>query len=94
MDLDAGRDVPEGPGTGLEKPSRNRWRARSEEKARRLKRVEKLARGRVLPTGKIVPALEELVAPRDRVALEGNNQNGGYKGELRGRGLIGAGTWQ
>jgi malonate decarboxylase alpha subunit len=50
------------------------WRTRRQEKAHRLARVEKLVRGRVLPTGKIVPALEKLVAPGDRVALEGNNQ--------------------
>ena len=37
-------------------------------------RAAKLARGRVLPTGEIVPALEALIAPGDRVVLEGDNQ--------------------
>jgi malonate decarboxylase alpha subunit len=50
------------------------WRARREEKEHRLARAAKLARGRVLPTEEIVPALEALVAPGDRVALEGDNQ--------------------
>jgi hypothetical protein len=50
------------------------WRTRREEKERRLARAAKLARGRVLPTGEIVPALEALVAPGDRVVLEGDNQ--------------------
>jgi malonate decarboxylase alpha subunit len=69
-----GQGTPKSAGTEPEIFSRTSWRTRREEKARRLKRVEKLARGRVLPTEKIVPALEELVAPGDRVALEGNNQ--------------------
>ena len=53
---------------------RGGWRTRREEKARRLDRVAGRARGRILPTGEIVGALEALVAPGDRVALEGNNQ--------------------
>ena len=53
---------------------RDGWRTRREEKARRLDRVAGRARGRVLPTGEIVGALEALIAPGDRVALEGNNQ--------------------
>jgi len=55
-------------------PMRSSWRTRREDKARRLDRVAKVARGRVLPTEEIVPALEALVAPGDRVALEGDNQ--------------------
>ena len=74
MTLGAGRNLPEDSGSGPETSSRNGWRTRREEKARRLQRVEKLARGRVLPTEEIVPALEVLVGPGDRVALEGNNQ--------------------
>ena len=53
---------------------RDGWRTRREEKARRLDRVAGRARGRLLPTGEIVGALEALIAPGDRVALEGNNQ--------------------
>jgi malonate decarboxylase alpha subunit len=55
-------------------PMRSNWRTRGEDKARRLDRVAKVTRGRVLPTEEIVPALEALVAPSDRVALEGDNQ--------------------
>jgi malonate decarboxylase alpha subunit len=55
-------------------PMRSSWLTRREDKARRLERVAKVARGRVLPTEEIVPALEALVAPGDRVVLEGNNQ--------------------
>jgi malonate decarboxylase alpha subunit len=50
------------------------WTRRRDEKARRLAKVRHLAKGRVLPTEKIVEALEALLAPGDRVALEGNNQ--------------------
>src|ERR671920_1697363 len=50
------------------------WRTRRQEKARRLERVAKIACGRVLPTEEIVPALEALIAPGDRVVLEGDNQ--------------------
>ena len=55
-------------------PTSTGWRTRREDKARRLDRVAKVARGRVLPTEEIVPALEALIAPGDRVALEGDNQ--------------------
>ena len=55
-------------------PTRTGWRTRREDKARRLDRVAKVARGRVLPTEEIVPALEGLISPGDRVALEGDNQ--------------------
>src|ERR687894_1001879 len=50
------------------------WRTRRADKARRLERVAKIARGRILPTEEIVPALEAIIAPGDRVALEGDNQ--------------------
>src|SRR5215207_8270405 len=68
------------PGEGSEtlhriiEPMRSSWRTRGQDKARRFDRVAKVARGRVLPTEEIVPALEALVAPGDRVALEGDNQ--------------------
>ena len=55
-------------------PTSAGWHTRREDKARRLDRVAKVARGRVLPTEEIVPALEALIAPGDRVALEGDNQ--------------------
>jgi malonate decarboxylase alpha subunit len=62
---------PEGtPGAG----SRRSWTTRRDEKARRLAGVAPLADGRVLPAERIVEALEALLAPGDRVALEGDNQ--------------------
>ncbi|UZT78677.1 malonate decarboxylase subunit alpha [Ectopseudomonas chengduensis] len=50
------------------------WSRRRAEKARRLDQVRNLADGVVLPSDKIVAALEVLIAPGDRVVLEGNNQ--------------------
>jgi len=51
-----------------------RWSRRRSEKQRRLDLVRSFADGVVLPTDKIVAALEALIAPGDRVVLEGNNQ--------------------
>ena len=51
-----------------------RWTTRRAEKARRLARGAAIARGRVVPTGDIVAFLETMIAPHDRVVLEGNNQ--------------------
>ncbi len=50
------------------------WTTRRDAKAKRLAKVEKIVKGRVIPTDKIVEALEGLIAPGDRVVLEGNNQ--------------------
>jgi malonate decarboxylase alpha subunit len=50
------------------------WTTRKEEKARRLARVEPWIQGGVLDADKIVDALQNLILPGDRVALEGNNQ--------------------
>jgi hypothetical protein len=50
------------------------WSKRRTEKQRRLAQVRHLASGTVLPTDDIVSALELLIAPGDRVVLEGNNQ--------------------
>ncbi|AXA67206.1 malonate decarboxylase alpha subunit [Pseudomonas sp. SORGH_AS199] len=47
---------------------------RRSDKQQRLDRVATLADGKVLPTASIVAALEQLLAPGDRVVLEGNNQ--------------------
>jgi len=47
---------------------------RRRDKQQRLDRVAALADGKVLPTASIVAALEQLLAPGDRVVLEGNNQ--------------------
>ncbi len=52
----------------------SRWATRRAEKARRLACVASLTRGRLLPAEHIVEALEALLVPGDRVALEGENQ--------------------
>ncbi|MFD7921411.1 malonate decarboxylase subunit alpha [Streptomyces sp. NPDC059740] len=43
-------------------------------KSRRLERIAPLLTGKVLPTDRTVDALQEVLEPGDRVALEGNNQ--------------------
>jgi malonate decarboxylase alpha subunit len=55
-------------------PPARSWTTRRDEKARRLDGVRGLADGRVLRADAIVEALGRLIAPGDRVALEGDNQ--------------------
>lgn len=55
-------------------PQGRRWDTRRTEKLRRQAKAAALADGRVVPTANIVPLLEALLAPGDRVVLEGNNQ--------------------
>lgn len=50
------------------------WSRRRTEKQRRLAAVQSLADGVVLPTENIVKALQLLIAPGDKVVMEGNNQ--------------------
>src|SRR6478752_7209999 len=52
----------------------SRWATRRADKHRRLARVASIADGMVLPTDRIVDVLQALVAPGDRVVVEGNNQ--------------------
>ena len=52
----------------------NPWATRRARKAERLAAVAGYADGKVLDAGMLVQALEHLIRPRDRVALEGNNQ--------------------
>jgi malonate decarboxylase alpha subunit len=52
----------------------SQWCKRRAEKNRRLDLVRHFANGPVLPTGDIIAVLEALIAPGDRVVLEGNNQ--------------------
>lgn len=54
--------------------SPSRWATRRAEKHRRLARVASIADGMVLPTERIVDVLQNLIAPGDRVVVEGNNQ--------------------
>ena len=57
----------------IQSQSQSRWATRRAEKHRRLARVASIADGMVLPTGRIVDVLQALVAPGDRVVVEGNN---------------------
>jgi malonate decarboxylase alpha subunit len=50
------------------------WATRREGKARKLASVAAHAQGKVLEPAALVTALESLIRPGDRVALEGNNQ--------------------
>lgn len=51
-----------------------RWNTRRTEKKRRIENLQAIAQGKVLPAQQIVAILETLIAPGDRVVLEGNNQ--------------------
>jgi malonate decarboxylase alpha subunit len=62
-----------GPAQSGSAPERS-WHSRRAEKDARLARVAPLVRGKVLDGARIVEALQAIVAPHDRVALEGNNQ--------------------
>ena len=53
---------------------KQQWDRRRQEKQRRLAQVRHLADGMVLRSGDIVQAFEALIAPGDRVVLEGDNQ--------------------
>ena len=55
-------------------PAARTWTTLRDEKARRLAVVAPWIEDGVLPTARIVDALEALVRPGDRVALEGDNQ--------------------
>jgi malonate decarboxylase alpha subunit len=57
-----------------QKHSPSRWATRRAEKHRRIASVASIADGVVLPTDRIVEVLQTLIAPGDRVVLEGNNQ--------------------
>ncbi|CAJ0721804.1 MULTISPECIES: malonate decarboxylase subunit alpha [Ralstonia] len=59
---------------GVNAPIPPQWRRRRDEKERRLAAARRIANGKVIPTSDIVAALETLLAPGDRVVLEGNNQ--------------------
>jgi malonate decarboxylase alpha subunit len=58
----------------LANPASRSWTTRRDEKARRLAKIAGWLDDGVLPAARIVDALEALVAPGDRVALEGDNQ--------------------
>jgi malonate decarboxylase alpha subunit len=50
------------------------WSRRRGEKKRRIEKLGPLATGKIIASGQIIEALETLIAPGDRVVLEGNNQ--------------------
>jgi len=54
-------------------PTRS-WFTRRDAKARRLERAAQFCTGKVLDPRRIVEALESILQPGDRLALEGNNQ--------------------
>jgi malonate decarboxylase alpha subunit len=56
-----------------ETPTRT-WDTRRTDKARRIARGATIADGHVIPTRDIVAFLQAVIAPHDRVVLEGNNQ--------------------
>ena len=50
------------------------WKTRRDEKNRRMQLASSWMTGLVLRQDKIVEALEALIAPADRVVIEGDNQ--------------------
>jgi malonate decarboxylase alpha subunit len=50
------------------------WTTRRDEKKRRMQLVSSWMSGPLLPRGKLVESLEALIAPADRIVLEGDNQ--------------------
>lgn len=59
--------------TNLADPGRS-WTTQREEKNRRLGHIQHRLRGRELPREHIIEVLEAIIAPGDRVVLEGDNQ--------------------
>src|SRR5580704_2550616 len=50
------------------------WTTRRDEKKRRMRLVSSWMSGPLLPREKLVESLESLIAPQDRIVLEGDNQ--------------------
>ena len=50
------------------------WTTRRDEKIRRLQLISSWMSGQLLPKEKLVEFLEVLIAPGDRIVLEGDNQ--------------------
>jgi malonate decarboxylase alpha subunit len=55
-------------------PQGRNWSKRRDRKNARLAKAGAFAQGCIIRPGKIVEALETLIEPGDRVALEGDNQ--------------------
>lgn len=58
----------------LQQASTKVWDSRRREKKRRIELVSAVTDGKVLPTDKMAAIFEAIIAPGDRVVLEGNNQ--------------------
>jgi len=56
------------------------WTTRRDEKQRRLRSVSSWMNGPHLPRDKLVESLQMLIAPGDRIVLEGDNHRGGACG--------------
>src|ERR1700678_1851784 len=59
---------------GPQQQNTRSWTTRRDEKKRRLQLVSSLMDGLLLPKEKLVESLEALIAPGDRIVLEGDNQ--------------------
>lgn len=57
----------------MEKPQRN-WDTKRVQKAQRLAKISQLMTGKYIETDQIITVLEALIAPGDKVVLEGDNQ--------------------
>ncbi|MGN6232789.1 MAG: malonate decarboxylase subunit alpha [Trinickia sp.] len=60
--------------SAIEQPAQRSWTTLRDEKARRLAAVAPWLEDGILPRERIVDALQALIRPGDRVALEGDNQ--------------------
>src|SRR5580658_1884880 len=58
----------------MEKQGTRSWTTRRDEKQRRMQRIEPWMKGPLLEQNKIVETLETVIAPGDRIVLEGDNQ--------------------
>src|ERR1700678_1031411 len=59
---------------GRQQQTTRSWTTRRDERSRRLQLVSSLMKSRLLPREKLVDSLEALIAPGDRIVLEGDNQ--------------------
>src|SRR5580698_7647913 len=59
---------------GPQQQNTRSWTTRRDEKRRRMGLVSSWMNGSLLPREKLVESLEALIAPGDRIVLEGDNQ--------------------
>ncbi len=58
----------------MEKPNRNWASKREKKKSAAIEKISNLLNGKYVETEKIVEVMEKLIAPGDKVVLEGDNQ--------------------